>query len=587
MTNEDGNMNSETFASIQSGRSFIFEAGPGSGKTTSLIESLRQILDEPGNIINTQKQKIACITFTNVAANEITERLDDDSNIVQVSTIHSFLWDQIRAYQSELRYVITKINDDPNRPNKKFISNLDLNNVEIRYVDGYADLTKGEVSHDDLLEIAYHMFKQHPTLDHLTRCRYPIVFLDEYQDTHPIVIDTLKHILKFKQGENFGYTRFLVGLFGDSMQSIYNSGIGNVDPADLDAVTITKTDNYRSTDTIVNLINAVRAKSKEAMPVIQTARRTDQPSSCRCSLYYTTDNVEVTHSTLESISTHFGWTLGIDTKILELTHSAISRTAGWKSLHGAINNRSRYALDDFRKGDDTYSSIFTFLTRLYRAWSANDGFEALNILRFHSPGSLRERTLFGSSEEMQHWSSLLDEFTTRCSSHDLARCSISSILNFAWDNNICKQDFRIAQYLERTDFEKEEHKARRDNFIQALEDIPFLELLQFSEYLNNTSPFSTEHGTKGAEYDNVILIIDDVTWKQQYRVSTLFGSDDHIDARIERTRRLFYVAISRARNNLVVVYKNPTADSIAGAEELFGTNNVQPLEEILPDIGIS
>jgi DNA helicase II len=580
-------MNSETFASIQSSQNFVFEAGPGSGKTRSLIETLKQILKEPGNIINTQKQKIACITFTNVAANEITERLDDDSNIVHVSTIHSFLWNQISRYQSELRYVITNINDDPSRPEKKFIANLDLNNVEIRYVDGYADLTKGEISHDDLLDIAYHMFKHYPALGHLTRCRYPIIFLDEYQDTQPIVIDTLKHISKLKPGEKFGYTRFLVGLFGDSMQSIYNSGIGNVDPADLEAVTITKTDNHRSTGTIVNLINAVRARSKEAMPVIQTARRLDQPSTSQCSLYYTTDNIDVTHSTLESISEHFGWTLGMNTKILELTHSAISRTAGWNSLHGAINDRSRYALDDFRKGDDIYFSIFSFLTRLYRAWSADDGFEALNILRFHSPGSPRQRNLFGSSEEMQHWSSLLDEFTTRCSSRDLTRCSISSIMNFAWDNEICKQDFRIAQYLERTDFEKEEHKARRDNFIQALEHIPFSELLQFSEYLNQTSPFSTEHGTKGAEYDNVILIIDDNTWKQQYRVSTLFGSDDHIDARIERTLRLFYVAISRARNNLVVIYKNPTADSIAGAEELFGTNNVQPLEDILPDIAMS
>jgi hypothetical protein vspiD_09015 len=575
------------FKTIQNGSNFIFEAGPGSGKTRSLIETLKQILKEPNNIINTQKQKIACITFTNVAANEITERLDDGSNIVHVSTIHSFLWNQIRRYQSELRDVITDINDDPSRPKKKFISNLDLNDVEIRYVDGYANLTKGEISHDDLLEIAYHMFKHYHVLDHLTRCRYPIVFLDEYQDTQPIVIDTLKQILKPRPRDEFGYTRFLVGLFGDSMQSIYNSGIGNADPADLDAVTITKTDNHRSTDTIVNLINAVRARSKEAMPVIQTARRTDQPSSSKCALYYTTSNVKVTYSTLESISRHFGWTLGMDTKILELTHSAISRTAGWNSLHSAIHDRSRYALDDFRKMDDIYSSTFSFLTMLYRAWSADDGFEALNILRFHSPGSLRERSLFRSSTEMQHWSSLLDEFITRCSSRDLTQCSISSILDFVWDNDICKQDFRIAQYLERADFENEEHKARRDNFIQALESIPFSELLKFSEYLDKTSPFSTEHGTKGAEYDNVILIIDDNTWKQQYRVPTLFGSDDHIDARIERTLRLFYVAISRARNNLVVVYKNPTAASIAGAEELFGTNNVRPLEEILPDITIS
>lgn len=580
-------MNDETFASIRSGKNFIFEAGPGSGKTTSLIQTLREILDEPGNIINTQKQKIACITFTNVAADEITARLDDDSNIVHVSTIHSFLWNQVSHYQSELRDAITSINNDPSRTKKKFISNLDLNNVEIRYVDGYADLTKGAISHDDVLEIAYHMFKHHPVLGHVTRCRYPIIFLDEYQDTQPIVIDTLKYILSLKPTDNYRFSQFLVGLFGDSMQSIYNSGIGIVNPADLNAATITKTDNYRSTDAIVNLINAVRANSKEVTPVTQIARRTDQPSSSTCSLYYTTDNVEVTHSTLESISTHFGWTLGVDTKILELTHSAISRTAGWKDLHSAIQDRGRYALEDFRKGDDIFSSTFSFLTRLYRAWSSNDGFEALNILRFHSPGSLKERTLFGSSNEMQHWSSLLNEFTTRCASRDLTQCSISSILHFVWDNEICKQDFRVAQYLERTDFEDEKYEARRDNFIHALESIPFSELLKFFEYLNKTSPFSTEHGTKGAEYDNVILIIDDDTWKQQYRVSTLFGSNDHIDARIERTRRLFYVAISRARNNLVVVYKNPTAENVAGAEELFGTNNVQPLEEVFPDIAIS
>lgn len=97
MTNEDTNMNSEIFASIQCGKNFIFEAGPGSGKTTSLIQTLRKILDQPGDTINTQKQKIACITFTNVAANEIIERLDDDSNVVQVSTIHSFLWNQIKG----------------------------------------------------------------------------------------------------------------------------------------------------------------------------------------------------------------------------------------------------------------------------------------------------------------------------------------------------------------------------------------------------------------------------------------------------------------------------------------------------------
>lgn len=576
-------MNSNILSSIKSGTNFIFEAGPGSGKTTSLIQTLRKILDEPGGIINTQRQKIACITYTNVAANEITERLQNSSTTVHVSTIHSFLWNQIGHYQSELREIIRNINADREN-SKKYVPNLDLDDVEIKYIDGYADLSKGEISHDDLLEISFHMYKNHSPLRHLTKCRYPIIFLDEYQDTQPRVIAILQCLLESEPKDPSEPSKFSVGLFGDSMQSIYNDGIGFVSPKTLNAVTITKEENFRSTNEIVTLINTVRARSSEATPVIQVAKRTDLPAESMCSLYYTSADTPLTSSMFNHIASRFGWTLGEDTKILELTHSAISRTGNWSNFQKAVSKRGRDILDNLRKGDDTYSSTFFFVTSLYRAWSSGDGFTALNTLRFQSPDSHKERTLFSSVDEMLHWSSLLDEFVTRCKSDNLQVSSISSILSFVWDNEICSKAARITQYEDRTDFNKETHKQKRDEFLNALTLIPFRELLNFYDYLNDTSPFCTEHSTKGAEFDNVILIIDNSTWKQQYKVSTLFGSSDHIDERIERTLKLFYVAISRARNNLIVVHKNPTPDSITGAKELFGEDNVQPLEEVLPDI---
>lgn len=576
-------MNSNILSSIKSGTNFIFEAGPGSGKTTSLIQTLREILDEPGGIINTQRQKIACITYTNVAANEITQRLQNNSTTVHVSTIHSFLWNQIGHYQSELREIIRNINAD-REDSKKYVSNLDLDDVEIKYVDGYADLSKGEISHDDLLEISFHMYKNHSPLRHLTKCQYPIIFLDEYQDTQPRVIAILQCLLESEPKDPIEPSKFSVGLFGDSMQSIYNDGIGFVPPKTLNAVTITKEENFRSTNEIVTLINTVRTRSSEATPVIQVAKRTDLPAESICSLYYTSTDTPLTSSMFNHIASRFSWTLGEDTKILELTHSAISRTGNWSNFQTAVSKRGRDVLDNLRKGDDTYSSTFFFVTSLYRAWSSGDGFTALNTLRFHSPDCHKERTLFSSVDEMLHWSSLLDEFVTRCKSDNLQVSSISSILSFIWDNAICSKAARITQYEDRTDFNKETHKEKRDEFLNTLTLIPFRELLNFYDYLNDTSPFCTEHSTKGAEFDNVILIIDNSTWKQQYKVSTLFGSSDHIDARIERTLKLFYVAISRARNNLIVVYKNPTTDNIAGAKELFGEDHVQPLEEVLPDI---
>ncbi len=576
-------MNSNILSSIKSGTNFIFEAGPGSGKTTSLIQTLREILDEPGGIINTQRQKIACITYTNVAANEITKRLQNNSTAVHVSTIHSFLWNQIGHYQSELREIIRNINADREN-SKKYVSNLDLDEVEIKYVDGYADLSKDEISHDDLLEISFHMYKNHSSLRHLTKCQYPIIFLDEYQDTQPRVIEILQCLLESEPKDPIEPSKFSVGLFGDSMQSIYNDGIGFVPPKTLNAVTITKEENFRSTNEIVTLINTVRARSSEATPVMQVAKRTDLPVESMCSLYYTSADIPLISSMFNHIASRFGWTLGEDTKILELTHSAISRTGNWSNFQKAVSKRGRDILDNLRKGDDIYSSTFFFVTSLYRAWSSGDGFTALNTLRFQSPDSHKERKLFSSADEMLHWSSLLDEFVTRCKSDNLQVSSISSILSFVWDNEICSKAARITQYEDRTDFNKEIHKEKRDEFLNTLTLIPFRELLNFYDYLNDTSPFCTEHSTKGAEFDNVILIIDNSTWKQQYKVSTLFGSSDHIDARIERTLKLFYVAISRARNNLIVVYKNPTTDSIAGAKELFGEDNVQPLEEVFPDI---
>ena len=579
-------MNVSIFKTIQDGSNFIFEAGPGSGKTTTLIRTLHQILKAPDNIIDPTSQKIACITFTNVAANEIKERLGGDLDAVHVSTIHSFLWQHISSFQNELRRALYTFNDRLGPSNKRYIPNLNLGERDIDYVDHYADLSKGEISHDDVLELAFHMIEEYSTLRHLIKCQYPILLLDEYQDTQDIVIETLSQLIKADSQTAFGKTDFRVGLFGDSMQSIYDSGAGYVDPQRLDAVTITKEDNYRSTPNIVRLINEVRAKSKEATHVEQQVQRTDLPQRSICSLFYTTNDIALKLRSLDAIASHFDWSLGEDTKILELTHSAISRTANWTNLQKAYTYRGRDGFDRLRMGDDTYSSTFLFMSRLYKAWASHNGSDTLRILRFESPGYIRARNIVTSTEDMVHWTSILNEYVRRCNSSNIEESSISAILNFVFNEDVqlCRRIDRIARFESYYDLDDSKRIENRRKFLAALTETHFSELLHFYDYLDQATPFSTQHGTKGAEYDNVILVIDDSTWKNRYSFSTVFGASDRIEDRVQRTLNLFYVSISRARNNLIVVYKNPTTVSIAGAKELFGEDNVRPLEDVLPDI---
>ncbi len=86
---------------ISQGKDFLLSGGAGSGKTYSLVEVIKTILQSETN------SKIACITYTNAAAREINARINDGRLVV--STIHDFLWDNIKIYQYNLKKVLCSL----------------------------------------------------------------------------------------------------------------------------------------------------------------------------------------------------------------------------------------------------------------------------------------------------------------------------------------------------------------------------------------------------------------------------------------------------------------------------------------------
>jgi DNA helicase-2/ATP-dependent DNA helicase PcrA len=186
-------------------RSFALIAGAGSGKTSSLVEALARIREREGRQLRQNDQRVACITFTKRAVEVIKTRLGFD-DLYLVSTLHSFLWDQIGRFQSDIREairldrlpkLIAKERDKDNGGKSR--DALDARAKAERYEQDLAvidmvehfeyrdakggNYQKGQLSHDDVIEIAAYPFRENATFRRITGLRFPYIFVDEAQDT--------------------------------------------------------------------------------------------------------------------------------------------------------------------------------------------------------------------------------------------------------------------------------------------------------------------------------------------------------------------------------------------------------------------
>ena len=103
------------------------------------------------------------------------------------------------------------------------------------------------------------------------------------------------------------------------------------------------------------------------------------------------------------------------------------------------------------------------------------------------------------------------------------------------------------------DVELKERIERDKRFFDSFMNLPYSQIINFFKHIQNQSVFSTKHGTKGDEFRNVLTVIDDTEWKGEYNFENFFNDSDDKPERKLRTRNLFYVECSRAKENLVVL----------------------------------
>lgn len=150
---------------------------------------------------------------------------------------------------------------------------------------------------------------------------------------------------------------------------------------------------------------------------------------------------------------------------------------------------------------------------------------------------------------------------------NVADKSIEEIINLADELGIVHKDEDLERYAEHNSY-----------VYGRVMEVPYKEVQALYKYLEGMTPFSTQHKTKGTEFDDVLVILDNGKWNN-YNFEKLFTAKESElqDSVVRRTRKIFYVCCTRTKENLVVYYHQPSELVLLKAKEWFGIDNVIPI----------
>ena len=605
-------------------KSFIMVAGAGSGKTTSLVKALASIIRSHGAELRRRRQRVACITYTDLAAKEIWNEVGSDP-LVHVSTIHSFMWMLVRSFQQDIRGWVDKriveklgelrteaanfgprVQQRTREKNQRDVERYERERGRIGAVSSFtygtgSNYPRGQLGHDDVLRIATDFLKDRPLFRTLLAQQFPFVFVDESQDTTEGVVMALKAV----EAESRG--KLCLGFFGDPMQQIYPTGVGAI-AAEEGWDTIPKPENFRCAASILAVANAIR---KDGDDLVQTRGRMVEvdglpqvvPGTARIFILPANgdrdDFIRRVRAWTAAANNEPSWTSDEATavKVLVIVHRMAAKRLGFGELYAALNDK---APDAFKNGF-LDASAWPLRPLMHFALPLSDGlrngreFEAMALLRSHCEQLGRE-ALKGT--DVKNVLARLREASAaveRLMRADAGR-SIREVLEHLRDSALIPLDPRILAYLQQAlppaedNAEPDEEEAAKEvGAMEAFLSCPASQLWGYATYLKDESPFSTHQGIKGAEFQRVLVVLDDDEGTHvQFSYDKYFGikgpSDRDVKNResgkettVERTRRLFYVCCTRALEDLVVVL---FSNEPALAEERVRAGGVFPASSI-------
>ena len=646
---------------IDDNKSLIFNSGAGAGKTYALIESLKYIVSTRGKTLAYQNQSIACITYTNVAANEVKERLGNTS-IVVTSTIHTRIWEIIKPYRklelvqlhkeklrrevvdleqilesekckeyaqltkdkqgvfdtlvsknkelyrvvrnksaAEVKSVLNEefadFHDVLHKSVSRFKKTFDtitkikrygdaLKNIEekkpgfaeVTYTDNYNldVLHRMRISHDTLLEYGFSIISRYNVLKKIIIDKYPYFLVDEYQDTSELVVKILVELLRYAKKNNLP---FFVAFFGDRAQNIYDTNAGTELSEYSDSfVLVNKQFNRRSTQEVISVINKIRKDE-----IVQKSIFADSAGGS-VEFYKGTD----VQSFVKKCSAD--WFINNDNQLhcFVLTNETVAAYSGFEDVYDCFKNSGRYKAglsfkqittetlsDDITKLGQAQLVVFKLI---YFILCIKDIKISLEKTLINKPiyqklnfSQLQNLILTLQKIEGKTLGEFATDFLDRASKEP-SNVHLQLLVDELFGEGKQSLDFFkniLIDYLVGDENTVPETKSCVDNLFNC----SIHNLSKWANYIlrnwTDSVVYHTYHGTKGLEFNNVAIIMENDFGRSRNFFNNLFSNIADIEQN-RSARNLLYVACSRAIKNLRILYLDSVSDFEDSIKDIFG-----------------
>ena len=513
----------ESCFSASSPNNFFVFAGAGSGKTRSLINTLNFLDKEQGEKLLMKGKQIAVITYTNAACDEISRRLQYKS-IFSVSTIHSFLWELIKNYQVDIKtWIMESVQKEIEELKQKqtktsrgkagekraeTIKKKTERLAKIRSIQKFSYNPNGDnvgydsLSHSEVIKMSTEFIATEPTMQDILTSKYPILLIDESQDTKKELIDALLIVCE-KYGE-----KFIVGMFGDTMQKIYNDGKDNLAKCIPDNwVKPVKIMNHRSAKRIVTLANSIRSSVDDQK---QQARSDAEEGTVRLFITSKSNNKEYVEKRVAEMMVQdtgdIGWNDEEDYKSLILEHHMAASRFGFSELYMPLSNSKKFDTS-LREGSIPELSILSKLVfPLLVAYQSGNDFEVAKIIRKNSPLLNKEVFITGLNNQVEllrKAEEAVELLMKLWNDGKVPTCL--EVLKSIRDTGLFKVGNRVDEVL--ADYSQDENE--KITALRTALSAPFYELERYALYVSDNTRFATHQGVKGLEFPRVMVILDD------------------------------------------------------------------------------